>query len=101
MLPPALRDLFRDQDFDRLSWDCDSDAIAARVLSAGEGEAITWLRRTMGDPALRAWIARREGRGLDARRLRYWQIVLDLPEKEVERWLAAPGRAVREGRELR
>jgi hypothetical protein len=45
------------------------------------------LRKTVGDIDLGAWIRNRDGRGLDARQLRFWQTVLDLPPNDVDRWV--------------
>jgi hypothetical protein len=97
-LPENLRRLFWDQDFDLLTWEEDSDAVTARVLQTGNFDSLLWLRRRLGDGALREWILRRRGRGLDARRLRYWQTILDLPAEEVDRWVEAPERKVWERR---
>lgn len=88
-LPEALRGLFWEYDFDELSWDEDRDLILRRVLSDGPWEMVQWLRRRAGDSAVRDWIRQRRGRGLSRRQLRFWQLVLDLPETEVDAWLAA------------
>jgi hypothetical protein len=91
-LPAALRPLFWDYDFAALRWDTDRDLIAGRVLSAGEWDSVRWLIRRMGKPALRDWIVRRQGAGLSLRQLCFWQIVLDIPRRQVKAWLAPPGR---------
>ncbi len=98
MLPPSLRRFFWDQDFDRLRWPEHRDPVARRLLSAGDGPALAWLRSEAGDSWLRDLLWRTRGRDLDARQLRYWQIVLDLPEAEVDAWLADPARRVWEER---
>jgi hypothetical protein len=98
MLPPSLRRFFWDQDFDRLRWPEHTEAVARRLLAAGDGPALAWLRREMGDGRLRELIRATRGRDLDARRLRYWEIVLDLPAGEVDEWLADPARRVWEER---
>ena len=98
MLPPSLHRFFWDQDFDRLRWPEDREAVARRLLSTGDGAALSWLRKEVGDGWLREHIRGTRGRGLDARRLRFWQIVLDLPAEEVDAWLADPARRVWEER---
>lgn len=101
MLPEALRRFFWDQDFDRLRWPEDMEAVARRLLYAGDGPALAWLRKEMGDGRLRDLIRATRGRDLDGPQLRFWQIVLDLPEAEVDAWLADPGRRVWEERVAR
>ena len=96
-----MRGLFWDQAFDRLSWPDDRDAVTGRILAEGGSEAIRWLRERTDDNRLRAWIVDRCGRGLSARQLRYWQIVLDLPAGEVDAWVADPARKVWEERARR
>lgn len=93
-LPETLTPFFWDHDFAGLSWDSDRDLIISRLLSAGTWDAITWLRRRAGDDALRAWICARQGRGLSAPQLRFWELVLDLPHREVSGWLADNGQHV-------
>ena len=93
-LPALLRPFFWDYDFKTLTWDDDRDLIIARVLASGTWEAITWLRVRLGDQALREWIERRRGRGLSPRQLRFWEVMLDLPHRQVNAWLQAEGRKI-------
>ncbi len=95
-LPEHLRPLFWDHDFARLAWPADRDLVIARILQEGDDRANVWLYRELGSTELATWIRDRHGRGLDPRRLRFWQVILKLPEPEVERWLrdarATPGK---------
>lgn len=93
-LPKHLRSLFWDYNFKDLTWNEDADLIAARVLAVGHWEAIRWLRRRLGDPGLRDWILRRRGRGLTPQQLRFWELILKLPHREVNAWLADPARRI-------
>lgn len=97
-LPALLRPLLWDYDFEALAWENDRDLIIARVLTSGGWEAITWLRSHVGDRALREWIERHQGRGLSPRQLRFWELILELPHRQVNRWLAAEGRKIWEKR---
>lgn len=93
-LPATLRALFWDYDFAALSWENDRDLIMARVLTAGSWDAATWLRSRVGNDALREWIERHRGGGLSPQRLRFWELILGLPHRQVNTWLAAEGRQV-------
>jgi len=86
-LPETLRVLFWEYDFEDLSWEEDRDLIFRRVLSEGPWEAVQWLRRRAGDSAVRHWIREHGGRPLSPRQLRFWQLILDLPEAEVDAWV--------------
>ena len=97
-LPEFLQPFFWDDDFDSLTWEDDREFITARVLSSGDWRALTWLRSRAGDGSLREWIERHEGRGLGPERLRFWQIVLGLPRRQVNIWLAAERQTVWERR---
>jgi len=97
-LPEMLRPLFWDTEFDQVSWQAHRDYVIRRVLSAGTWDAVCWLRRKLGDAALRQWIEQHEGRGLSSRQLRFWEVILDLPGAEVDGWLASEGRRLWEGR---
>lgn len=97
-LPQRLKPLFWDHRFARLTWKGDSDLITGRILAEGDWTAVCWLRRFLGDDALRTWLLHRRGAGLSPRQLRFWELVLDLPHREVDAWLADPGRQAWEGR---
>jgi len=93
-LPRMLRPLFWDHDFDVLNWKQDRDLIVARVLASGSWNVVRWLRRRLGDEALREWLQQRRGAGLSPRQLRFWELILELPHRQVNAWLAAPERTV-------
>jgi hypothetical protein len=87
-LPAKLRELFWDYDFAKLSWKHDFDLVVSRILSSGTWDQICWLRKRMNDDDLRQWIAHRQGRGLSPRQLRFWELILGLPRRKVNQWLA-------------
>jgi len=93
-LPALLRPFFWDYEFKTLTWDDDHDLIIARVLASGTWEAITWLRTRMEDQALREWIEHHRGNGLSPRQLRFWELMLNLPHRQVNAWLRAEGRKI-------
>jgi hypothetical protein len=87
LLPQSLREFFWDYHFDQLSWDSDRDMVVRRLLTHGTWEAITWLRTRIGDGELRKWLIEHRGRGLSPRQLRFWSLVLALPDRQVNAWL--------------
>ena len=87
-LPEQLRPLFWEYPFGRLSWERDRDLVIARVLASGTWNDLLWLHRQVPDAELRAWIMAREGRGLDPRQARYWELILGLPHRQVNAWIA-------------
>jgi hypothetical protein len=93
-LPALLRPLFWDYNFKALTWDDDCELIIACVLASGTWEAIIWLRARLGDQALREWIERYRGSGLSPRQLRFWELMLNLPHRQVNAWLRAEGRKI-------
>lgn len=93
-LPEGVIRLLHDCDPSRVRWEEHRDFLVDRVLGEGDWETIRWLRRTAGDAVLRERIVSTEGRRLSPRQLRLWQLLLDLPEAEVTRWLRDPRRQV-------
>jgi hypothetical protein len=87
-LPDYLRRYFWDYAFDDLDISRHRDFVISRILSEGDWDAVTWLRRNVGDSGLQAWIERRQGRGLSPQQLRYWELILKLPSADVDHWLA-------------
>ncbi len=88
-LAPQLRRLFWEYDFESLSWERDGHFITKRILTHGGLRSWDWLRGRVGDASLREWILDNNGAGMDKRRLRYWELILELPGDEVNRWVAA------------
>jgi hypothetical protein len=86
-LPSFLKPFFWDTEFSRLKWSSHQDFIIQRILAEGDWRAVQWLRRRLGDEALRAWILQHRARGLDKRRLRFWELILPLPNNTVHSWL--------------
>lgn len=88
-LPDFLRPLFWEHDFDALAWPSDRDLVIAKVLEVGDPEAFAWLRSTIGSDYLRNWLVARGGRGLDLRRIRYFEAILGIPSHVADRWIRA------------
>lgn len=88
-LPPPLRRYFWDVDPEALSVEEHPEWTVGRLLRRGGWDAVRWLRREVGDRELERWLREREGGGLSPRRLRFWALVLDLPENLVEDWIEA------------
>lgn len=88
-LAPELRRLFWEYDFDALSGERDAQFIAKRILTHGGLRDWDWLRNRVGDAFLREWILENNGAGMDKRRLRYWELILNLPTEQVNQWVTA------------
>jgi hypothetical protein len=99
-LPEMLKTLFWDSDYSRITWEEHRDFIISRVVANGTWEAIQWLRRTLGDKALRECLVASQGKGLSPRQLRFWELILGIPHRTVSAWLSQPGRAVWDRRHL-
>jgi len=97
-LPEKLKWLFWEYEFRQLSWANDRDLVITRILVGGPWEAIHWLRRRLGDEELRLWIMRSKGAGLSPRQLRFWELILAIPRRRVNQWLATKARATWDNR---
>jgi hypothetical protein len=86
-LPKFLRPLFWEYDFEALRWPRDTHLVTSRILAYGDLHSFSWLRRNLTGEGLRRWSMLYGGRGLDPPRLRYWELLLDLPKPEVDRWI--------------
>lgn len=86
-LPSDFKGLFWEYDFNSLTWEQDSDLIITRVLTTGDWEAVRWVRSRIGNDGVRDWIERRRGRGMNKKRLRFWELVLDIPSGIVDEWI--------------
>jgi hypothetical protein len=91
-LPDCVQSLL--WDVADVSWERHRDFLIERVLSQGDWEAWQWIRRLAGDAALRAVLERTRARSLSRAQISFWQLILDLPEKQVSSWLADPARVI-------
>lgn len=86
-LPKSLKPFFWDYPFSKLSFNADRDLIIRRVLSSGSWDAVLWVRKKIGDENLKKWLIAHQGRGLSPRQLRFWELILDLPKRQVNAWV--------------
>jgi hypothetical protein len=82
-----LAPIFWDVDVEQLSWKTNRDFIIRRVLTHGNMEMIRWLRVTLGNEELVRWLKKHDGAGLSPRQLRFWEVILDLPDRLVDGWI--------------
>jgi hypothetical protein len=100
-LPHKLKKFFWECRFEDLDIKNDTDFIIFRLLARGDWDSLIWLRKQVGDKSIKQSIIRRKGRGLDAPRLRFWELILDIPKSKVDSWLKNPARLVWEDRYCR
>jgi hypothetical protein len=86
-LPQKLKPYFWEYTFSELTLDSDHELIIRRILTNGSWDALQWLRSKFGDLYLRNWLMTHKGRGLSPRQMRFWELVLNLPHKEVNQWV--------------
>jgi len=88
-LPKSLKPYFWDYPFSKLSLKTDRDLIVRRILTSGSWDAVLWVRKKIGDENLKQWLIAHRGRGLSPRQLRFWELILDLPKRQVNVWVKA------------
>ena len=93
-----VRSLFWEYDVKGLDLLKDRELIIKRVLSHGSVEDLKWLRRVVGDEEIKRFLLKTKGRGIDRRRLRFYQVVFRLPADEVDSWLKDPARKIWDNR---
>jgi hypothetical protein len=86
-LPKSFYRFFWDYPPVDLSWETDKDLIIRRILTKGSWEAVVWLRKQMGDEMLRQWLVNHHCKGLSARQIRFWELLLGLPKKQTNDWI--------------
>lgn len=86
-LPEFLRPLFWEVEFHQLSPETHQSYICLRIIEHGDLQALRWMVSYYGKPRLRRWLMEREGRGVSPRALRFWQYILKIPKRTVDKWL--------------
>jgi hypothetical protein len=86
-LPAALARLFWDHPVHELDLGRDRDLIVRRVATEGGLREIRMLRSRVGDEVIREVILRTGARGLSPQRIRFWQLLLDVPAGRADSWV--------------
>ena len=81
--PDYVKSLFWDCDINDIDVEKHQDFIIRRVLDRGEWSAVKWLRKDVGDDAIRNWLLKTKGKGLEPRKINFWGIILNIPENQV------------------
>jgi hypothetical protein len=89
VIPEPLRRYFWDYDPDQAVFAGNRHTILLRLMQEGGLDAVRWLRQNASEDELRTLLIRRHGRGISPKRLRFWGFLLDLPDVQVDRWVAA------------
>ena len=97
-LPAEFAPLFWDVDFAATHWPEHADFVVKRILDQGGLDAIRWVRAAVGDERLVRWLGSRHGAGIDRRRLRFFEAILEIPHRRVNAWLRRPERQVWDNR---
>ncbi len=93
-VPKNLKKYFWDYDFHNLTWEQDKNLIVSRILSSGDWEAVTWLRSQIDAVALRRWITDHRGAGLTPQKLRFWELILNIPHRQINSWFKEKERMI-------
>ena len=93
-----VRSLFWEYDFEDLDLSRDRELVIKRVLSHGSMEDLKWLRKIVGDEEIKRFLLKTKGRGIDRRRLSFYQVIFRLPAAEVDSWLKDPARRIWDNR---
>jgi hypothetical protein len=93
-LPEHFSQYFWDCDFKTVSWRKHKESLVLRLLARGTWNDIQWFRGRVGDAWLRAWLVKRRGKAVDRPTLKFWALVLHIPEKTVSLWLADESRKI-------
>ena len=97
-LPSELEPLFWDVEFAETRWPEHADFVVKRILDQGGLDAIRWVRAAVGDERLVRWLGSRRGAGINRRRLRFFEAILEIPHRRVNAWLRQPERQIWDSR---
>lgn len=86
-LPRSVASLFWDYPGKRLSLARDRDLVIRRILAEGGLQHVRFARRRIGDDAIREALVRSQARGLSPQRIRFWQLLLDVPAGIADAWV--------------
>ena len=82
-----MASLFWDYPGKRLSLARDHELVIRRILVEGGLQHVRFARRRIGDDAIREVLVRSQARGLSPQRIRFWQLLLDVPARLANAWV--------------
>ena len=82
-----MASLFWDYPERRLSLARDRELVIRRILAEGGLRHVRFIRRRVGDAAIRDVLLRSQARGLSPQRIRFWQLLLDVPARLANAWV--------------
>ena len=82
-----MASLFWDYPDKRLSLARDRELVIRRILAEGGLLHVRFIRRRVGDEAIRDVLLRSQARGLSPQRIRFWQLLLDVPARVANAWV--------------
>lgn len=85
-----LSHLFWDYEFEELDLLKDEHLIMRKVLSHGGIDDLKILVDLFGKKRIKEFLLETRGRGIDKRRLRFYEAFFDLPRREVDSWIKDP-----------
>ena len=86
-MPRSVASLFWDYPGKRLSLTRDRDLVVRRILAEGGLVHVRYIRRHVGDDGIRDVLQRSQARGLSPQRIRFWQLLLDVPRPFANAWV--------------
>ncbi|MGC8722723.1 MAG: DUF6922 domain-containing protein [Acidobacteriota bacterium] len=96
--PAEVRRLFWDRDPVSIRPGMHRAFVIQRILSCGGLGALRWLCSLIPSDELRRHLQVRHGREIDPRRLRYYELILELKRAEVTDWIRRQKRGPLPGR---
>lgn len=86
--------LFWEYDLKELDLSADKDLILKKILAYGSVEDLKDLISMYGKSKIKQFLLKIKGKGIDKRRLKFYQVVFRLPKREVDSWLRDPLRKI-------
>lgn len=81
-LPAGVRSFFWDCDFQTVDPAAQREFVLSRLVERGDWDSLVWLRQTVGDEEIRRWLLEKGWRRLNPRHLRFWALILGVPEAD-------------------
>ena len=83
ILTNKIKPLFWEYDPEEIDLEKDRELVIKRVLSNDSVEDLRWMREAFGDEEIRGFLLRTRGRGIERKRLRFYEVIFDLPTRRV------------------